>query len=156
MFFLIKIVIVLACLAVIFGVVRTWQMEHSPNQSRFVEGKKPMPAPDGLYNGSVSGPKVSWLGKKFNAAAQTGINIFDDGNGSKRERYPFKTSVSKGIRDAGADVVAIDYDIPGNPFWLRPILDEIVQIGPDKYLGKLHVRIIPGYPFTLAYFELSK
>ncbi|MDP3724391.1 MAG: hypothetical protein Q8R11_02025 [bacterium] len=155
MFFVFKALIVVACLIVILGVVRTWQMERAANQKLFVGGEAPTPAPDGLYNGNVPGRKVSWLGKKFNAATQTGINVFDDGNGVRGERYPFKTEEKKGVHD-GVTVLAIDYNIPENPFWLRPILDEIVQVAPDKYLGKLHVRIIPGFPFTLAYFELSK
>ena len=38
----------------------------------------------------------------------------------------------------------------------RPHSDEIVQIAPNHYLGKLQVRIIPNYPFTLMFFELKK
>ena len=146
----------LGAAAALFGAARTWQLEHSSNQTVFFEGTVPQPAPDGLYSGSIEGPKVSWLGKKFNAASSAGINVFDDGNGKQGERYPFKTAYGKGLRDMHIDVLTIDYNTPDNPFWMHPILDEIVQIGPDKYLGKLHVRLIPGHPFTLSYFELSK
>ena len=147
------LVIVLALLLV--GAGRTWQMEHGGEQESFSKGVAPVPLPDGFYAGSVPGHTVLWLGKKFDAANQGGINVFDEA-GKKNERYPFATSVGPGLRDATLQVVKIDYDIPGNPFWLRFILDEIVQIAPDHYLGKLHIRIIPGYPFTLAYFELKK
>lgn len=145
---------VLAAAAV--GLVRTWHMEHSKNQKLFLGGVVPNPAPDGLYRGSVSGPKVSWLGKRFSAATSRGINSFDDDTDGQREQYPFRTYVGKGLRDLGTDVFKIDYNVPENPWWLRTILDEIVEIDPGHYLGKVHVQLIPGYPFTLAYFELEK
>ncbi len=154
--FLIKLLIVLLSVVVILGMVRTWQMETSRNQILFAGGKAPEIALDGFYNGLVEGLEISWMGKKFDAATQTGINVFDDGNGVQEERYPFKTAFAKGIEDKHTDVITIDYNIPTNPFWLRPIIDEIVEVAPDTYLGKLHVRLIPGYPFTVSYFELSK
>jgi hypothetical protein len=39
---------------------------------------------------------------------------------------------------------------------VRPILDEVVQTGKDAYFGKLELRLIPGYPFTLLFFDLNK
>jgi hypothetical protein len=35
-------------------------------------------------------------------------------------------------------------------------LDEVVAIGPDHLLGKLIVRLIPGHPFAILFFELRK
>ena len=155
MFILLKIVIGIAIILLVVGVGRTWQVEQRENQTLFLAGAAPQSPLDGLYRGSVPGQSVSWLGKKFNAADSTGINVFDK-EGAQVERYPFKTSVTKGIRDTELDVLAIDYNISGNPFWLRPILDEVVEVEPGKYLGKLHVRLIWGYPFTLGFFELTK
>src|SRR3989344_3788857 len=54
------------------------------------------------------------------------------------------------------DVLKIDYNVKGNPFWLRLIVDEIVQIAPNEYLGKMNLKIIPGFPFGILYFELKK
>src|SRR3989344_7704126 len=121
---LIKLLFWSAVGAVIFGFFRTYQMEGSANQTAFLKGSVPNPLPDGFYAGSVSGPKVSWLGKKFNAGAQTGINVFENKNG-QAEKYPFKTYTGKGVRDKEIEVFKIDYDTPENPFWLRFILDEI-------------------------------
>lgn len=154
--FFIRLFIGLLLLAMFLGVWRTWQVEKSPNQALFVGGHAPTPAPDGLYHGTVPGRKVSWLGKKFDAAKSSGINVFDDGNGVKGERYPFTTSYTKGVRDKNVDVLAINYNVSANPVWLRFILDEVVEVAPGEYLGKLHLRIIPGYPFTLGYFKLLK
>ena len=154
--FLLKVLIGLVLAAMLLCVARTWQMEHSPRQALFEKGIIPNPLPDGMYQGSVPGHTFSWLGKKFNAADSTGINVFSDAMGGQTTKYPFKTSVGKGVHDANLDVLKIDYNIPDNPLWLRLVLDEVVQTGPDQYLGKLQFRIIPGYPFTLSYFELKK
>ena len=154
--FLLKSLIVILFILLVFGMSATWTLEQSLSQKHFVKGTFPNPLPDGFYQGTVPGHTVSWLGKKFNATAQMGINVFDDGNGIKGERYSFKISKTKGARDKNLDVLAIDYNISANPWWLRPVLDEIVQVEPNHYLGKLEIRIIPGHPFTVAFFELQK
>ena len=166
MFPLLKIILGLIVVFFLVHILRTWQLEHSANQKLFASGTIPNPLPDGLYNGSVSGHTFSWLGKKFFATTSRGINIFTpldiklsngvNQNSTTTEKYPFKTSLGKGLRDKTLDVFQIDYNIPANPFWLRPILDEIVEITPGHYLGKLQARFIPGFPFTLSYFELKK
>jgi hypothetical protein len=148
--------VALILLLLIIGFGRTWYVNHSADQARFTAGTLPNPLPEGLYKGSVAGPKVAWLGKQFNTADSTGINLFSDGKGGTYERYSFVSSVSKGLLDPNTSVVAIDYNIPSNPFWLRPVRDEIVQIAPSHYLGKLNVRILPGVTFTLVFFELEK
>jgi hypothetical protein len=154
MFTFLKILIGLAVLAFLVGTVRMWQIEHSANQKLFARGDAPNPEPAGFYKGSFSRP-VSWLGKKFDATDSSGVNVFGT-EGAKIEKYPFKTKEGKGLRDKIVSVLKIDYNISGNPLWLRLILDEIVETEPGKYLGKIHLRIIPGYPFTLGYFTLQK
>jgi hypothetical protein len=119
-------------------------------QKLFLSGRVPSPLPNGFYKGSV-GMKTSWQGKKFDAKLQKGINII---NG--REVYPFRTYVGKGLRDKDLDVLKIDYNIPKNPFWLRFILDEIVQTSPNHFLGKVHIKLLPGVHFTLGFFRLEK
>ena len=70
--------------------------------------------------------------------------------------YPFKTYFGPGLRDHGVETMKIDYQLPTVPFYARPILDEIVEVSPGKYLGKIHYRLIPGFPFTIGYFWLEK
>ena len=150
-FGIIKLLVVLALLAIILCILRTLQMEHSANQNVFEKGTLPNPAPNGLYSGSIN-RKVSWQGKKFDAANSNGINVFE----GKGDAYPFVTAIGKGMRETDKDVFKIDYDIAANPWWMRYILDEIVQVGPDEYLGKLQVRFLPWYPYTLGFFTLKK
>ena len=127
------------------------------------EAKTPRPGGDSLpfiYAGSmVIG------GRGMVKVNSTGINLFYDkkarhntapGSSAQVERYPFKTYAGKGLRDKKLDVLKIDYNVDGNPFWLRLIVDEIVEVTPGKYLGKMHIKLIPGFPFTVLYFELKK
>jgi hypothetical protein len=152
--FAVKLLVLVVLLAIASGIVRTWQEGIVADQQLFTKGRVPNPPPQGFYMGSVQGYKVSWQGKSFDAASESGINIFTDGT-ALYEKYPFKTSVGTGVHDS-ISVLQIDYDRPENPWWLRPVLDEVVEVAPGKYLGKLNVRVIPGYPFTLQYFELTK
>lgn len=136
------------------GLYRSWKTQMSPNQKNFLLGKVSKSLPDGFYKGSVTGLKSSWQGKKFDAKSKTGINIFKKENNFS-ENYPFKIYPSKGLADE-LEVLRIDYNIPQNPFWLRFIKDEIVEVGKDKFLGKLNVNLIPGITFPLGYFRLEK
>lgn len=129
-------------------------------QKKFVRGKIPHKLPDGLYHGSVPGSKrvkqtTGWKGKKFDAANAKGINIIEKNN-QEKEMYPFVTSVGESVSDKGVQVVKIDYKISSNPWWLRLILDEIVETEPNHFLGKLQFNIAPGYYATIGYFELQK
>ncbi len=144
------ILIIFIILTTLIGLYRTWQIQNSSNQKLFLSGKIPSPRPDGLYKGSVSF-KTSWQGKKFNASSLSGINLI-----SGKEQYPFKTYIGKSLADINLDVFKIDYNIPQNPFWLKFILDEIVEISPNHFLGKVHLKLIPGLPFSLGYFSLER
>jgi hypothetical protein len=138
-------------IAVAIGLYQTRKMERSANQAKFRGGQLPNPLPDGPYKGNAfTGLGRNWQGKVFNRSQSTGINQFADG-----QRYAFKTYAAAGLRDKDRQVLRIDYNQSGNPLWLRFIVDEIVQTSPGHYLGKIHVKIIPGLPFSLGYFELS-
>lgn len=116
----------------------------------FLKGTFPSPLPNGFYKGKVQNLNTKWKGKIFDASSSTGINLFGD-----KKVYPFKTYKGKGLQDKNLDVLKIDYNISENPFWIRFILDEIVQIAPGKYLGKVLLRLIPNFPFSLGYFKLE-
>ena len=147
---IIIILTIIIFLLISFVLLRSWQIQNNPNQKLFLNGKIPNPKPDELYKGTVNF-KTSWQGKKFDASSSSGINLIDG-----KENYPFKTYVGKGVQDKNLDVYKIDYNIPTNAFWLRFILDEIVEISPNKFLGKVHLKLIPGLPFSLGFFRLEK
>ncbi len=161
----VKISLALLLMALLLALFRTWQMTKEPNGKVFLRSKLPNPKPEGFYRGSTGfsargrsalGGKTSWLGKKFDSNNETGVNIMKDKKSRQFEKYPFKTYVGSGLFDKSLFVLKIDYNVKGNPFWMRCILDEIVEIKPNEYLGKMHIRIIPGFPFSFLYFNLKK
>lgn len=127
-----------------------YRVQHSLYQKVFLSGIFPSPLPEGFYKGSVQALNTSWKGKVFDASHSAGINLFGD-----KKVYPFKTYKGKGLQDTNLDVLKINYNIPENPFWIRLILDEIVEIEPGKYLGKVHLNLIPHLPLSLGYFKLE-
>ncbi len=141
----------LLVVAIAGGFWRSYTVNQSPDQQIFLKGTYPHPALDGPYKGSVKGWSGSWKGKQFTASG--GINVFDE-HGKEVLKYPFHIYKAHGLTDS-IEVLKIDYATNQNPWWLRPILDELVQVEPGKYLGKMQARIIPGFPFTVTFFRLE-
>jgi len=149
-------VVVLPLAAVtIYGVARTQKVEADPRQKIFAAGTVPAGV-DGLYRGSLQGREVPWKGKKFKEADHTGLNVFVTKDAQIEERYPFRTYVGRGLKDKKLQVLKIDYGVKGNPWWLRRIVDEVVEVGPGELLGKVHVKWILGITFTMDFFKLDK
>jgi len=48
----------------------------------------------------------------------------------------FRVEKGKSLSDEALDVIRIVYDDPANPFFVRPLVDEIRQIGPEEFLGQ--------------------
>jgi hypothetical protein len=152
-------------------------VSNSKRQSMFVEGSAPTVPPDGFYKGAaylLGGGPVPWLGKSFLSSQNLGYNIFtptgasllkiftpfyqrfttnDDGT---TNAYYFRTSVGSGLKDAKTSVFKLDYDSPENPFLIRIILDEMVEVSPGEFLGKVHMKVFPGYYATIGFFGLRK
>ena len=143
-------------LLLLIATLNSYWLEHSPDEARFLAGTIPKPLPNGFYNGHLAVPNPVWLGKKFDYDTDTGTNVFKSAAGLSNEGFGFITYAGKGIRDTTLDVLKIDYSTPDNPFWLSPVLDEIVQVDDDHYLGKLFIKFLPGHPFTVAFFELTR
>jgi len=152
--FLLTTISLLLSAIITLGTLRTIGVQTAPGQKVFLAGKIPSKQPDGIYHGSVN-LNTKWIGKKFQSNNSSGINNFKE-HGKTVERYPFKTYIGKGIQDKQKDVLKIDYNIAGNPLWLRFILDEVVETAPNTFLGKVHLRILPGIAFTAGYFTLTK
>lgn len=121
---------------------------------------------------------MPWLGKTFHSAIQRGDNILtqasyplarlfaplyrgyaSDRKGSYRA-FAFRTYMAPGLMDPDRVVFKIDYNLKENPpLPVRRVLDELVQLGDNLYLGKAHVhwgrRPARGWK-TFAYFTLTK
>jgi hypothetical protein len=114
---------------------------------------------------------MPWLGKAFDSAEQTGLNHFQATRatsiwlralfpthprrhlGDRIEAFPFRNRVGPGALDPGAQVLKIDYDFEANPMLIRRVLDELVQIAPGRYLGKVLFRVGPRYR-RIGFFSL--
>ena len=117
---------------------------------------------------------MPWRGKTFNAARQAGDNIFTKDSylltrifnpfyrgflpdGPKTyQAFAFRTYIAPGLFDPDRSVLKIDYNSTENPaLTVRRVLDELVQLGEDLYLGKAHLKWWTGHWQTVAYFTLT-
>jgi hypothetical protein len=110
---------------------------------------------------------LPWLGKRFDAQAQRGTNSLSrlgllarpitkvHKAGDQYEAFPMTNRVERGKIDPGTDVLVIDYaSLPDNPWPVSHIRDELVEIVPNTYLGKMLWRQGNAY-YLLAYFALK-
>ena len=102
---------------------------------------------------------MPWRGKTLDASRQRGDNIFskdshflarvfnplyrgfiNDGSNTYRG-FAFHTYTAPGLFDKDRTVLKIDYNLKENPgLTVRRVLDELVQLDNQLYLGKAHVR----------------
>jgi hypothetical protein len=152
------VVVVLVALFVfasLYGFYRTWKTGRMPEHARFVAGTVPTSLPTGQWIGHADElGKVSWVGKKFLGEGK-GINAFEK-DGVRSEAYPFTLVEASSIGFGGKKILKLDYDRPENPLWLRFIVDEMVSIGENEYLGVVYINFFPGAPFRMGYFRLEK
>ena len=116
---------------------------------------------------------MPWLGKGFAASTGTGVNHFlptaltfmllrvmfprykaERVLRDRIEAFPFRTRIAPGELDPQVDVLKIDYDFEANPALIRHILDELVQIRPGRYLGKVLFRVGDRF-HRIGYFSLE-
>ena len=114
---------------------------------------------------------MPWFGKSFEAVSESGVNRFDRSvlgpmrilwpgyrpervAGGVVEAFPFRTRIAPGTVDPDVTVLAIDYDTEDDPsFLIRRILDELVEVAPGSYLGKVLFRVRGSY-HPIGYFAL--
>jgi hypothetical protein len=115
---------------------------------------------------------MPWLGKAFDPVTKTGLNRFRPTRGTglwlralfpthpqhrfgdRVEAFPFRNRIEPGATDPGVRVLKIDYDFEANPVLIRRILDELVQVAPGRYLGKVLFRVGGRY-HRIGFFSLS-
>jgi hypothetical protein len=117
---------------------------------------------------------MPWKGKMFDPEAKEGRNAFTSGFravqnvlwpgydldrplGDRRfTSFPFTTwDGPSAFTPGGADVRKIDYERPQSPWLIRDILDELIQIDDDLFLGQALLRV-RGRPHRVAWFELRR
>lgn len=136
-------------------VYQSTKIRNNPNQKLFVGGKLPIPPLDGFYRGSAFNFDGDWQGKRFEAANSNGVNVFKETDGRLVERHRFKTYTSPGIQDP-IETFKLDYRVPGNIWWIKFFIDELVEITPGQYLGKIYLRPLGLIAIPTGYFKLSR
>jgi hypothetical protein len=153
---LLKIILLVLLLAIgaaiAWGMLRTYKIERDARQALFAGGTAKPPAP-GKYAGTAGDYRGPWQGKVLYENGR-GENVFRRETGEEL-KYPFAYSIGQGVRDKNLEVIVLDYNQPGNPWWLRFIRDEMVATGDNQYLGKVHAYVLPNVYFSLGYFELT-
>ncbi|HWI19261.1 MAG TPA: hypothetical protein VNT81_16015 [Vicinamibacterales bacterium] len=117
---------------------------------------------------------MPWCGKTFNAAEATGNNLlytsflpvarvlfpgyrgYVPEGGGRMTAFPFRTYAGTGLKDPDRQVLKIDYDTPANPFLMRRILDELVQVNDNFYFGKAYFKLSSKSAHLLFYFALQR
>jgi hypothetical protein len=131
-----------------------------------------IPRPTDLGLRALVSAWMPWTGKRFDASAQTGDNLLiasarpiarvlfpsyrlEPLDGGGYAAFRFRTYVGPGQVDADRQTLKIDYDSDENPrLLIRDILDELVQIVPGAYLGKVLLRRKDAWRL-LGYFALE-
>lgn len=63
--------------------------------------------------------------------------------------------VERGAAEDGADVTRIIYDTPENPFFMRPLTDEVREVVPGNFLGRGMMRIA-GKTRNVFWFTVTR
>src|SRR5579871_2510585 len=102
--------------ATVAAMARHQMVRADERQRLFLQGRVPSPRPDGFYPGWLDGIPIEsfWKGKQFDAATETGINVFPSSDGGERLNRPFRTTAGPGLVDPEVQVLKIDYDLPAN------------------------------------------
>ncbi len=67
----------------------------------------------------------------------------------------FTIEPADSILGDGQQVLRINYNRTGNPFWLRPLNDELKKVGDQCYLGRGVFRLF-GLTFNSFYFSVER
>jgi hypothetical protein len=143
-----------------------------PTSGILVTPVMPGPAERGFR--ALSSGWMPWLGKRFDARTSTGDNLLapsarvparalwpsyrpEDAGDGNLAAFRFRTYSSPGSLDQDRETMKIDYDSDDNPgLLIRDILDELVQVVPGAYLGKVLLRRGREAPWRLVgYFALQ-
>jgi len=121
---------------------------------------------------TVVGLAKPWKGKKFDHANAVGNNRMTTAmsrvskliwplysmkdNAGEKMAFDFKTFVEPSVENANLNVLVIDYkDVASNPSLIvRKVRDELVELVPGVYLGKIMYRLGSGNHTKLGYFAL--
>ena len=95
-----------------------------------------------------------WEGKSFfseGGASGRGINRIN--LLGKRRWFPFRTRFDASFLD-GKPTFVLDYSGPGNPPFIRQIVDEVREVAPRLFMGPAALNV-SGRPRLILFFAVS-
>ncbi len=121
--------------------------------------------------GIISKLYLPWKGKTFDGKKGMGDNslsrfvasLLTLGNeksfvvkeeGSIARVFPFKTKITQSV-GGKREVFQLDYNLSQNPPLVQTVIDELVEVGRNSYLGKAFLREGNSYRLV-AFFRLFK
>jgi len=110
----------------------------------------------GLLRAFASSNAFPWDGKTFEELQP------EEGGGINRIKllarrfdwFPFRTRLEPSVVD-GRACVYLDYEQPGNPFFIAKIRDEIREVSPDLWLGPAMIKTGPRSAAHVLWFAVD-
>lgn len=136
------------------GQTPTIEEIQGPTRGKVLSGIAHLQIPMGVYLTNI--PLLPWKGKQFEAINKNegrGINLIEIWP-SKQTMFHFETAIVKSLIEGDNDVFSLNYDQPGNPWFIRQIRDDLKKIDDGLFLGTANFRRKNGYSFIL-YFALE-
>lgn len=136
------------------GATPTIEKIQGPTRGKVLSGIAHLRLPLGVYLTNV--PFLPWKGKQFEADDANhghGINLVELWP-TKQTMFHFNTSIVPSLIEGDNDVFSLDYDLPGNPWFIRQIRDDLKKIDEGLFLGTANFKTRTGYRFVL-YFALE-
>lgn len=100
-------------------------------------------------------PIFPWDGKSLQAVdATTGEGINRIQIGLSLNWFPFQTRIQPSVID-GADTIVLDYEQPGNPWFVRQIHDELREVSNGMFLGPAMWKRGANTPANVLWFALD-
>jgi len=109
----------------------------------------------GLLRIAAKLPVFPWDGKTLTSDdPQSGMGINRIQLGVSMDWFAFKTRVETSVVD-GEDTIVLDYEQPGNPWFIRKIHDELRQVSPGMFLGPAMWKRSESDPVNVLWFALD-
>lgn len=127
---------------------------QGPTRGKVLSGIAHLQNPLGVYLTNI--PFLPWKGKQFDLVNKNegkGINLIELWP-TKQTMFHFETAIVNSLIDGDNDVFSLNYDLPGNPWFIRQIRDDLKKIDDGLFLGTANFRTKEGYKLIL-YFALE-
>lgn len=109
----------------------------------------------GVLRAAAKLPVFPWDGKTLTSEdARSGSGINRIQLGVSMDWFKFTTRIEPSVID-GADTIVLDYEQPGNPWFIRQIHDELREVSSGLFLGPAMWKRSESAPANVLWFALD-